>query len=80
MVRVTPEGEVMAKKMGRPKKSDRDDVPIKISRRLAGMIKLLAADRGVPIAEMLDDLVGPATDRAYGVLMRKLESKEGPKQ
>jgi hypothetical protein len=57
--------------------SDRDDVPIKISRRLASMIKLLAADRGIPIAEMLDELAGPATDRAYGMLLRKLGPKEG---
>jgi hypothetical protein len=64
---------VMAKKRGRPKVSDRDDVTIKIDRPLASMVKAIANRRGVGSAEILSDLAKAPIERAYSQMLRELE-------
>ncbi len=62
----------MAKKRGRPKVSDRDDVTIKIDRPLASMVKAIANRRGVGSAEILSELAKAPIERAYGQMLREL--------
>lgn len=64
----------MAKSRGRPK-TDRDDVTIRVSRSVAGKLKLLAGSEGKTVGEVVDELLGPPLDKAYVQLMRKLEDK-----
>lgn len=61
----------MAKPKGRPKRLDRDDVTVRMARRLVGMAKAIATHRGVTVAEVLDELAGPAIDRAYVAMLRE---------
>ena len=63
----------MAKKRGRPKVSERDDVTIKIDRPLASMVKAIANRRGVGSAEVLSDLAKPSIERAYAQMLRELD-------
>jgi hypothetical protein len=66
----------MAKKVGRPK-GDRDDAPVRISKRLVGVAKLVAVHRGQTIAELLDEMLEGPLDRAYAAMLRDLEKKDG---
>lgn len=66
---------VMAKKMGRPKTSIRNDVSIKFDKVLAGKARLIAQGRGIPMAEYLSEAVRPIIDRDYAKLMRELEGE-----
>jgi hypothetical protein len=66
-------------KMGRPKgkRSDRDDVSVKIARSLASKAKLVAAHRGVPAAALLSGMLEGPIDRAYAAMLRELDAREG---
>ncbi len=68
-------GTVMAKPKGRPKRSEREDVTVKIDRVLAGRAKHVASYRGIPLAELLTELVESPLDRAYAAMLRDLEGK-----
>jgi hypothetical protein len=70
----------MAKKMGRPKSSDRDDVSIKFDRILAGKARLISQGRGVSMAEYLSEMTRTFIDRDYAKLMRELEEEKPPKR
>ena len=63
----------MAKKMGRPKTSERQDVSIKFDKLLAGKALLIAKGRGISQAEYLTELCRAFIDRDYAKLMRELE-------
>jgi hypothetical protein len=65
----------MAKPKGRPRRSERDDVTVKIDRALVGKAKLIATHRGIPVAELLSDLVKGPLDKTYGAMLRELEGK-----
>lgn len=67
----TAELSPMAKKMGRPK-GDRDDVTVKIDRKLATMTKVVAGRRGVSSAELLSEMLRAPLARAYAQLVREL--------
>ena len=67
----------MAKAKGRPKTSERKDVTVKIDRTVVGQAKLVAAHKGIPVAELLSDLVGVPLARAYAQMLRELEAKGG---
>lgn len=64
---------VMAKKKslgeqrgrGRPKVSDRDDVTIKVDRKIASMVKAIAQRYGKGSAEILSELAQGPVERAY---------------
>jgi hypothetical protein len=69
-------GAMMAKKMGRPKSSVRNDVSIKFDKILAGKARLISQARGIAMAEYLSEAVRPLIDRDYAKLMRELEGGE----
>ena len=64
----------MAKRsVGRPK-TDSDNVTTKVNRALVMKAKLIAADQGVSAADLLNELLQVPVDRAYALLLRKLDS------
>ena len=74
------EQKTMSKPVGRPRKGEeRDDVTIRIERGLGGMLKILAATRGVPVAELASDFMRERLTREYGKLMREYEGGGGQK-
>ena len=73
----TAEKPAMAepKPKGRPKRSERNDVTVKLDRTLVGKAKLIATHRGIPVAELLSELLRVPVDRAYAQMLRELEGK-----
>jgi hypothetical protein len=67
----------VAKPKGRPRRSERDDVAVKIDRTVVGKAKLIATHKGIPLAELLTELLTAPVDRAYMAMVRDLEG--GPK-
>jgi predicted DNA-binding ribbon-helix-helix protein len=67
----------MAKPKGRPKRSERDDMTVRLERRLAMMLKSIADYRGITAAELLSDLAREPLTRAYGQMLRELNPKGG---
>lgn len=65
----------MAKKAGRPKTSERDDVSVKVDRVIVGKAKLIAAHRGVTLAELLSESLRSPIDKAYGQMLRELNAE-----
>jgi hypothetical protein len=61
-----------AKSRGRPK-VDRDDVTVKLDRVAASRAKAIANFRGIPVAELLTDIVRAPLDKAYVQMIRELE-------
>jgi hypothetical protein len=59
------------KKTGRPK-GGRDDVTVKIDRKLATMAKVIAGRRGISSAELLSEVLQTPLDRLYAQLVREL--------
>jgi len=68
---------VVGRPKGRPKRSEREDVTVKIDRKLVGKAKLIATHQGVSVAELLSDLLDVPLDRAYGQMLRDIEAKGG---
>jgi hypothetical protein len=68
-------GLAMAKRMGRPKTSERVDGTVRLDRTLIGRAKLVANYQGVSVAELLSELVRGPLDKVYGQMLRGLESK-----
>lgn len=71
-----PECGVMAKHRGRPKRSERDDVTVKVDRAVVGMAKAVATSRGIPLAELLSELLEGPVGRAYATMLRDLEKRK----
>lgn len=67
----------VARPRGKPKTSTRQDVTVKVDRVLVGKAKLIATHRGVPVAELLSDLLAVPIDRAYAQMLRDLEPRKG---
>ena len=67
------ERSAMAKLRGRPK-GDRDDVPVRLDRKLAGMAKSIALARGVSVGEYLSELTHAAINRDFAKMLREAES------
>ncbi len=65
----------MARLKGR--KSERDDVAVKIDRAVVGKAKMIATHRGISVAELLSDLASPGVDKAYAQMLRELDSRAG---
>ena len=61
---------------GRPKKSERNDISVKLDRAVVGKAKMVATHRGVSVAELLSEAVRPVIDRAYAAMLRELEASE----
>lgn len=67
----------MAKKMGRPKSSERDDVTIKFDRLLANKARHVALAKGVPMVEYLSELARGQIERDYAKILRAIEEEGG---
>lgn len=65
----------MAKGRGRPKTSERDDSTVKVDRTLLGKAKLIATNRGIPVAELLSEMLAAPIDKGYAQMLRDLEGK-----
>jgi hypothetical protein len=72
-----PECETMPKPKGRPKRSTRDDATTKIDRLLLGKAHLIAKEQGIPVAELLSEMVRGPIERAYDKLVLRAEKREG---
>lgn len=67
------QGAIMTRAKGRPKRSDRDDITVKVDRTTIGKAKLVATHRGIPVAELLTELLRKPIDQAYVAMLRDLE-------
>lgn len=65
----------MSRPKGRPKRSDRDDVTVKIDRTVKGKAEKVATHLGKPLAEVLSEMLRAPVDRAYLRMLRDLEEK-----
>ncbi|HEU5116498.1 MAG TPA: hypothetical protein VFT74_07470 [Isosphaeraceae bacterium] len=70
-------GATMARAKGRGKRSERDDIAVKIDRAIVGKARLIATHRGISVAELLSDMLVTPVDRAYAQMLRELERREG---
>jgi hypothetical protein len=68
------EPSVMGKSRGRPR-GDRDDVPIKIDRKLASMAKAIATARGITPGEYLSGIASAPIYRDYAKTLKEAEEK-----
>jgi hypothetical protein len=66
----------MARPKGRPKTSDRDDGTVRLDRVLIARAKSVASYRGIPVAELLSDLLKGPLDRVYLQMLRELEGQK----
>jgi hypothetical protein len=58
----------------RGKKSERDDVAVKVDRAVVGKAKMIATHRGISVAELLSDAARPVIDKAYAQMLRELDA------
>lgn len=70
----------MAKPKGRPKRSERDDVTVKINRALVGKAKLVATHWGMTVAELLSGLLQGPVDKVYSEMLQELEDTQNVPQ
>jgi hypothetical protein len=63
-------------KVGRPKRSERDDVTVKIDRGIVSKAKMVASARNIPLAEYLSELIRSPVARDFAKEMRRIESEE----
>jgi hypothetical protein len=70
------EPETMARPKGRPKTSERDDRPVRVSRSIVEMAYAIAKSRGVPVGEILDDILRVPIGKAYAKMLRDLEGTD----
>jgi hypothetical protein len=66
---------VEKRKAGRPKTSERDDISVKLDRAIVGMAKNVATRKGVPVAELLSEMLRVPVGRAYAQMLRELEGE-----
>lgn len=69
------QGTVMARPKGRPKRSERDDVTVKIDRAIVGMAKAIATSRGITLAELLSESLEGPISKSYAQMLRDLDAK-----
>jgi hypothetical protein len=67
----------MTKRKGRPKRSERDDVPVKVDRAIVNKAKMIATARGLSLAEYVSELLRGPVDRDFAKEMRRLETDGG---
>lgn len=69
-------GAVMARAKG--KKSERDDIAVKMDRATVNKAKMVATHRGVSAAEILSEIAKPGVDKAYAQMLRELDGSANP--
>jgi hypothetical protein len=62
-------------KVGRPKRSERDDVTVKIDKGIVSKAKMIASARNLPLAEYLSELLRSPVARDFAREMRRIESE-----
>lgn len=62
---------------GRPKRSTRDDVAVKIDRAVKSKAKAIADHRGVSVADVLSRAAEPEIDRQYLEMIEELRVSSG---
>ncbi len=72
---MTTVGTTMARPKG--KRSERDDVAVKLDRAVVGKAKAVATHLGISVAECLSDLAKGPVDKAYAQMLRDLEGRQG---
>jgi hypothetical protein len=62
-------------KMGRPKgkRTERDDVAVKVDRKIVGKAKMISAHEGIPVAQILSEILRDPIDKRYAKMLRELE-------
>ena len=55
------------------KKSERDDVAVKVDRTLVGMARLIATQKGISVAELLSGLLDAPLRKAYSTMLKELD-------
>ncbi len=67
-------------KLGRPKgkRTERDDVTVKLDRAVAGMAKSVATSKGVSVAELLTEITRSPIGKLYAQMLRELEGTAKP--
>jgi hypothetical protein len=68
-------GFTMAK-AGRPKRSERDDVTVKLDRGIVSKAKMIASAKKVPLAEYLLDLLSGPVARDFAKEMRRIAAED----
>lgn len=64
-----------AKRMGRPR-NDRDDVAVKLDRRIVDRARVVAAHKKTSLVELLSDMLKAPVDRAYTQMAKELQAEE----
>jgi hypothetical protein len=64
----------MGKSRGRPK-TERDDVSVKLDRGVVSRAKLVAAARGLTLAEYLSELTRGPVDRDFAKEMQRVQAE-----
>ena len=64
----------MAKKAGRPKTSDRDDATCRINRVILGRAQAVAKYRGIPVAQLLSELLDLPVQREYLAMVKESDT------
>jgi hypothetical protein len=72
----TLERAPMPNPKGRPKRSERDDMTVKMDRVLVMRAKAIASYKGISVAELLSVIVRGPLDREYAQVLRELEGKK----
>lgn len=75
-------GVIVAKKKGRPAgtgHATRAYSTIKLDKTLMGMLKALAARRGVTIADLASDMIRPILEKDYVAMLRE-DQRPGGKE
>lgn len=63
----------MAKRRGRPKTSDRDDVTVRVDRKVKVRAEAVADFKGIPLAEFLTEILRAPVDREFARMVRELD-------
>jgi len=67
---------MLMSKAGRPKRSERDDVPVKINRGIIEKAKLVAMRRHTTMAELLTEILRAPIEKLYRQELKNLTSDE----
>jgi hypothetical protein len=72
---MSPAGTLVMAKRGRPKRSERELVTVKVDRALAAKAKAISTHRGSSVAEVLSELLERPLNAAYAQMLHELEGK-----
>jgi hypothetical protein len=73
---LTRRGE-MAKKRGRPAKTDGRGLLVRLRPPIITKARAIAADKGVSMTDLLSDMLEGPMSREYLLMLRRLEQKGG---